>query len=294
MLAIGIDLGGTRIKSVLIDEGGQVLQQAYTDTNDGDDRVWKAAVSQAVGHMKSHIGHREFVIGMSAPGLPTDDHGAIAFMPGRMQGLEGFYWNNFLGHPAYVLNDAVAALMAEARFGAAQQVKHAVLLTLGTGVGGAILVDGKPYQGVFNKAGHIGHMVVDYQGDPDVTGMPGSLEECIGNCTIEKRSGGLYTSTHDLLKAYEQGHEAARNVWLLSVRQLAIALASVTNILSPEVIVLGGGITQANELLFEPLQEYLEQYEWRAGGNRVRIVKAAFADLAGAIGAAGFALGKTG
>ena len=61
MLAIGIDLGGTRIKSVLIDEGGQVLQQAYTDTNDGDDRVWKTAVSQAVGHMKSFIDQREFV-----------------------------------------------------------------------------------------------------------------------------------------------------------------------------------------------------------------------------------------
>lgn len=291
MLALGIDLGGTRIKSVLIDEAGQVLHQAYTDTHDGDDRLWKAAVAQAVGHMMSYIGHREFVIGLSAPGLPTADHGAIAFMPGRMQGLEGFSWGAFLGHPAFVLNDAVAALMAEARFGAAQQVKHAVMLTLGTGVGGAILIDGKPYQGVFNKAGHIGHMVVDYTGDPDVTGMPGSLEECIGNCTIEKRSGGQYTSTQELLKAYEQGNETARKVWLLSVRQLAIALASITNILSPEVIVLGGGITQADTLLFDPLQEYLSQYEWRAGGNRVRIEKAAYGDLAGAIGAAAFALG---
>ena len=67
------------------------------------------------------------------------------------------------------------------------------MLTLGTGVGGAILIDGKPYQGAFNKAGHIGHMVIDEGGDRDVTGMPGSLEECIGNCTIEKRSKGKFS-----------------------------------------------------------------------------------------------------
>ena len=80
-------------------------------------------------------------------------------MPGRMQGLENLVWKDFLQQPAYVLNDAVAAMMGEAKFGAAKNKKNVVMLTLGTGVGGAILIDGKPYQGAFNKAGHIGHMV---------------------------------------------------------------------------------------------------------------------------------------
>ena len=166
------------------------------------------------------------------------------------------------------------------------------MLTLGTGVGGAILIDGKPYQGAFNKAGHIGHMVVDHQGDADVTGMPGSLEECIGNCTIEKRSNGKFTSTQELLNAYHQGDQFAKAVWLKSINQLSLALASITNILSPEIISLGGGITEAGKSLFEPLETFMDQYEWRAGGNKTKIVKATYGDLAGAIGAAGFALKK--
>ena len=290
--AIGIDLGCTRIKAVLMDATGIVFHHFTMDTNDGDDARWKAAVQDAVKALKVKIGASDFVIGISAPGLPNEKNTSIAFMPGRMQGLENFEWNQHLNHPAFVLNDAVAAMMAEAKLGAAKNIKHAVMLTLGTGVGGAILIDGKPYQGAFGKAGHIGHMVINDEGDCDVTGMPGSLEECMGDCTVEKRSGGRYATTYDLVTAYKSGDEFAKTVWLKSVRQLAIGLASVSNILSPEIIVLGGGITKAGEDLFNPLQQYLAQYEWRAGGNGVQIVKAIYGDMAGAIGAACFALDK--
>ena len=290
--AIGIDLGGTRIKAVAITADGTILHSLYADTNDGDGAVWKKAVAETVNDLLLKINEKDIVIGISAPGLPDNSNRTIACMPGRMQGLENLVWKNFLQQPAYVINDAVAALMAEATFGSAKNKKHVVMLTLGTGVGGAILIDGKPYQGAFSKAGHIGHMVIDDEGDCDVTGMPGSLEECIGNCTIEKRSKGKFVSTHELLTAHRSGDTLAREVWLKSVRQLAIGLASVTNILSPELIVLGGGITEAGKDLFEPLQRYMEQYEWRAGGNKVEIIKATFGDLAGAIGAACFAMNK--
>jgi glucokinase len=288
--AIGIDLGGTRIKAVVVNVSGNILHQLYADTNDNDAAVWKKAVVETVRELLQRMNRKTAVIGISAPGLPDNSNEAIACMPGRMQGLENLVWKNFLQHPAYVINDAVAAMLAEAKFGAAKAKKHVVMLTLGTGVGGAILIDGKPYQGAFQKAGHIGHMVINDEGDCDVTGMPGSLEECIGNCTIKKRSKGKFISTHDLLVAYRNGNDVAKEVWLKSVRQLAIGLASVTNILSPQAIVLGGGITEAGNDLFEPLQQYMEQYEWRAGGNKVEIVKATFGDLAGAIGAACFAI----
>jgi glucokinase len=179
--------------------------------------------------------------------------------------------------------------LAEARFGAAKDKKNVIMLTLGTGVGGAILINGKPYQGAFHKAGHIGHMVVDSEGEPDIIGIPGSLEEAIGNCTIEKRSSGKYSSTQQLLEAYRNGNSFAAHVWLTSVKKLAIALASLTNILSPEMIILGGGITEAETDLFEPLEKYMAKYEWRASGNKAEIVKAQFGDLAGAVGAACFA-----
>jgi glucokinase len=291
-IAIGVDLGGTRIKAVAIGAEGNLLHENYQSTNDGDGMVWKNAVAVAITELRNSIKEEEINIGLSAPGLPNENNTAIAFMPGRMQGLENFCWKDFLRHPTYVLNDAVAAMIGEARFGAAKNKKNVVMLTLGTGVGGAILIDGKPYQGAFNKAGHIGHMAINDEGDPDVTGMPGSLEECIGNCTIEKRSKGKFTSTHELVDAYKNGDTFAKEIWLKSVRQLAIGLASVSNILSPEVIVLGGGIIQAGNDLFEPLKEYMNIYEWRPGGTKTEIVKASFGDLAGAIGAASYAMSK--
>ncbi|MBI2729364.1 MAG: ROK family protein [Sphingobacteriales bacterium] len=291
-ITIGIDLGGTRIKAVAINSAYEVLHQLYHPTNDGEGAVWKQAVADVVNDLLEKIKATNCIVGISAPGLPNEENTAIAFMPGRMEGLESFYWRDYLKQPTYVLNDAVAALMAELKFGAAINKKNVVMLTLGTGVGGAILIDGKPYQGSFSKAGHIGHMVINDEGDCDVTGMPGSLEECIGNCTIEKRSRGKFKSTHELLEAYRTGDEFAKTVWLKSVKQLAIGLASVTNILSPEIIVLGGGITEAGKDLFEPLREFIVQYEWRAGGNKVEIVKAMQGDMAGAVGAACFAIEK--
>ncbi len=288
-ITIGIDLGGTRIKGIVMDAEGNLLHQLYTATNDGDDSVWKKAIAETLNNLKKKAGINNCVIGISAPGLPNERNTAIAFMPGRLQGLENFDWSAFLHHSCFVLNDAVSGLMAEARLGIAKGKKNVVMLTLGTGVGGAILVNGKPYQGAFNKAGHIGHMVIDYKGDKDVTGMPGSLEDAIGNVTIEKRSGGKFYSTNELLASYRNGDEYAKDVWLLSVKKLAIGLASVTNILSPEMIILGGGITEAGKDLFEPLEDFMSEYEWRAGSNKTRIVKAHFGDVAGAMGAACYA-----
>ena len=290
--AIGIDLGGTRIKGSAVDTDGNILHRLYTPTYDGDGAVWKHAVADTVNDLLRKIEGDGSVIGISAPGLPSEDNTTIAYMPGRMQGLENFSWKEFLQRPTYVLNDAVAALIAETTSGAAKNKKHVVMLTLGTGVGGAVMIDGKPYLGAFNKAGHIGHMVINDERDRDVTGMPGSLEECIGNCTVEKRTKGKFTSTHDLLAACNNGDVFAKEVWLRSVKQLAIGIASITNILSPETIVLGGGIAEAGDVLFKPLSEYMEEFEWRIGGNKVEIVKALYGDLAGTIGAASFAMDK--
>ena len=288
-ITIGIDLGGTRIKAVAIDEAGNILYQNYQPTNDGDDSIWKQAVSTAVQEIQDKIQDKNAVIGISAPGLPNSSNSAIAYMPGRLQGLENFIWTDFLKSKTFVLNDAISAMMAEARFGAAKGRKNVIMLTLGTGVGGAILIDGKPYQGAFNKAGHLGHMVIDSDGEPDVIGIPGSLEDAIGNCTILKRSQGKYESTHQLLEAYRNGDSFASEIWLTSVKKLAIGLAALTNILSPEMIILGGGITEADNDLFEPLEKFMVNYEWRIGGNKTEIVKAQYGDLAGAVGVACFA-----
>ncbi|HOA37861.1 MAG TPA: ROK family protein [Flavihumibacter sp.] len=290
--AIGIDLGGTRIKVVLTDEAGNLLHREYADTCDDVDAVWKPKVAEIVTVLQQQLTGEPHAIGISAPGLPNKENTAIAYMPGRMPGLENFVWRDLLGQPVAVLNDAVAALIGEAKTGAAKNCNNAILVTLGTGVGGALLINGKPYQGSFNKAGHIGHMVVDETGEKDVTGMPGSLEECIGNCSISRRSKGRFESTRDLLTAYRQGDSFAADIWLISVRRLALALASVSNFLSPDTIVIGGGIAESDNDLFDPLNKWFDEFEWQPGGIRPKIVKAMQGDMAGAIGVASFALAQ--
>jgi glucokinase len=292
IVTIGIDLGGTRIKGVAIDAEGNILHQTYTATNDGEGEVWKVAVAKTVNELKQKLNIKKLIVGISAPGLPNKENTTIAFMPGRLEGLENFVWKDYLKCPAYVLNDGVAALVAEAKTGAAKNSTNAIMVTLGTGVGGALLINKQPYQGSFNKAGHIGHMVIDSNGDADVTNMPGSLEECIGNCTIEKRSKGRFSSTHDLLNAYRNGDEFAKHVWLTSVKKLAIGLASASNFISPDTIVVGGGIAEANDDLFIPMNKWFDEFEWQPGGIRPKIVKAIQGDLAGAFGAACFAMSK--
>ena len=237
---IGVDLGGTRIKTVALDADGELLFQLYTPTNDGNGDNWKQTVKSSIEEMVAHLHITDFVAGISAPGI-------------------------------------------------AQSQKNVVMLTLGTGVGGALLIDGKPYQGSFQKAGHIGHISLNCENDTDITGIPGSLEDAIGNCTVEKRSHGKYKDTYSLLEAYRKGDHFARWVWLTSVRKLSIAIASISNMLSPECVVLGGGIMEAGNDLIEPLETFLSLYEWRPGGNKVTILKAQFNDMAGAIGAACFA-----
>lgn len=292
-LIIGIDMGGTRIKGIVMDRHGQVVQKHLTPTNDDRGEGWKEAIHQTVHALRTHLDD-DVPVGISAPGLPDESHACIAFMPGRLQGLENFRWSEALNLNTYVLNDAVAALLAECRFGAARGKKHAALITLGTGVGGAILINGQPYLGMFQKAGHMGHMVVDDSAEPDVTMMPGSLEECIGNCTLEKRSLGRYHETRDLVEDYLRNDPFATWVWLSSVRKLSIGVASIINILSPECIILGGGIAEADGALFGPLRAFLDLYEWRPGAQQAEIIKAQFSDYSGAIGAACFAAEREG
>lgn len=286
--AIGIDLGGTRVKGVVVDTTGQILHQQYTNIENNN---WKQAIETTVAKLRVFVTGSP-LIGISAPGIPSAQNNCIQFMPGRLQGLEGMIWSDVFGTPTWVANDAIAAMAAEAKFGTATGVQHAIMLTLGTGVGGAILIDGKIYTGAFQKGGHLGHISLDHAGEQDITGTPGSLEDAVGNCTIAKRSEGRYQYTHELLEDVVKGDQRADAIWDLSVRKLAIGIASLTNVLSPELVILGGGITEAGALLFDRLAAYMAQYEWRAGGHSTRIVKAMYGDMAGAIGAAGFAMMK--
>ena len=190
-------------------------------------------------------------------------------MPGRLKGLEGFDWPLFLRRErgVTVLNDAQAALLGEVWQGAAKGLRHVILITLGTGVGGAILSDGWLLHGANHRAGHLGHISLDPFGPPDITGIPGSLEDAVGEATLAGRSGGRFRTTAELLRAVAGGDPDARRTWERSIRALGCGLASLVNVFDPEAIVIGGGIAQSGPLLYEPLQKVLDEVEWRPAGG---------------------------
>jgi glucokinase len=283
---IGIDIGGTQIKMSAFSSDGEILAHWTRDTGDRP-TSGVPAFAQAVRRMlrEANAGPATRV-GVAAPGVPARDGRSIAYQPGKMHGIEGFDWGTFLEREVPVLNDAHAALLGEVWQGAAKGAKDAILLTLGTGVGGAILSDGRLLKGSFGRAGHLGHVSVTEDAERSIFGTPGSLEAAIGNYTVAARSNGRFSSTRELVEAHCAGDAEATALWQRSLRTLARALASFINILDPEVVIIGGGITKAGPVLFKPLADYLDEIEWRPAGRRVSIVPAALGEWAGAYGAA--------
>ncbi len=290
--AIGLDIGGTNIKALAVTPGGRVLAHTVVPTGDTGQRGWPSNVRRAIDKITRAINQPPAWIGLAAPGLAAANQRSIAFMPGRLPGLEGLVWQKFfkVSHRVPVLNDAHAALLGEVWRGAARRSQNAILLTLGTGVGGAALVDGRLLRGQIGRAGHLGHISLDPTGAPDVARTPGSLEDAIGDCTVKARSGGRFDSTAKLVAASNAGDRDAQQVWKKSVQALAAGVASLINVLDPEVVVIGGGIAQAAAALFRPLKKLLNDFEWRPGGRKVRIVPAKLGDRAGAFGAAWHAI----
>lgn len=285
--SIGVDLGGTNIKIVAISNDGNVLEYLTCDTADAEGS-WAQTIKHNVDQIQSQRGQSPCHIGLAAPGLAASDGRSIAYMQGRLKGLQGFVWQDFLDSaaPVVVLNDAHAALLGEAWQGAAKGYRNVILLTLGTGVGGAVLVEGRLIKGQIGRAGHLGHVTVYSDGSPDIVNTPGSLEQMIGNYNIAERSGGRFSSTRLLVEAHLRGDKEATTIWLRSIFHLAAAIASFINAFDPEIVIVGGGIARAGAALFDPLRKELDRFEWRPLGHAVQVIPAALGEKAGAIGAA--------
>lgn len=292
--ALGIDIGGTNLKAVAVAPDGAVRHRGTQPSaaSTGSAAAWIAAARALVEEFTRAQGGVPERIGFSTCGLAARDGRSVADCPGKLAGIVGIDWTTALGRRELVpvLNDAHAALVGEAWSGAARGRRDVVLLTLGTGIGGAILSEGRLLRGAIGRAGHLGHLSLDPEGPVSIVGMPGAIEMLFGDATVPARTRGRFASTAALVAAHQAGDAEATAVWLRSVRDLACAIGSYINILDPELIVIGGGIAQAGDALFGPLAENLNRYEWRPRGHRVPIVRAELGEWAGAIGAARHAM----
>jgi len=288
--SIGIDLGGTNIKAVAVSLKGEVLgrESRVTQQASGSVESWTQTIRELIRRFESEQGEVAGHVGLATPGIIALDSRSVASCPGKLAGIEGFDWTPALGREETVplLNDAHAALVGEHWIGAAKRFANAILLTLGTGVGGAILSEGQLLRGAHGRAGILGFMSLDPFGARSVFGVPSPLEEWIGDHTVAARTGGKFGSTEQLVRGVREGNSVAQAAWRKSIRALAVAIASYGLILDIEAIVIGGGIAQAGADLFQPLAEELEQVEWRPGGERMEILPASLGSWSGAIGAA--------
>ena len=285
---LGIDIGGTNVKGVLIKDD-QIINMITRDTQRQDEN-WHDSIAGVYRELTQMTAESIESIGLSAPGVANENNRCIAFMPERFKGLEGFVWGELLGRDVLVLNDAHAALWAEAKWGEGKDFNNIVMLTLGTGIGGGLLIDGKLHQGFMKRAGHLGHVSINaYDHASSIAGTPGSLEDAMGEITLAHRSKNRFQHTHALVKAYKEGDTWATYVWLNAVRILSVSIVSFCNAFSPDLVVLAGGITKAGNDLLKPLNDFLDIYEWRPGGKSTPIKIARYEDYAGAIGAALYA-----
>ena len=197
-------------------------------------------------------------------------------MRGRLGGIGGLDWTaSWAGPtPVPVLNDAQAALLGEAWLGAAAGCRNVALLTLGTGVGGAAMVDGRLLRGHLGRAGHLGHVCLDPAGRPTSSARRAAWRTRSATAPSHAPHGRAVPSTLALAAAAAGGDKDAAAVWAAPSAPWPAAIASLINVLDPEVFIIGGGIAAAGDALFGPLRAELDGIEWRPHGRQVRVVPA--------------------
>jgi glucokinase len=314
--AIGVDIGGTNlVVGVVRAEGGRPL--AITSRPTDCDRGADAAVAD-IGEMADevvaaalarHGGTRDRVVGVGI-GCP----GPLDLARGRILETPNLGWPDYpireriaarIGLPATLDNDATCATYGEWWQGAARGVRNVAGVTLGTGIGGGLIVDGRVVRGASGTAGHLGHMTIDLEGRLCGCGNQGCLEAYASGTAIAARARegieagakseiarlvGGDLSRISALTVYEAlllGDGHARAIMVETGEYLGAGLANVVNLFNPEVIVVMGGVTKAGEHLFAPLRAAVKRRAFPTAVEACRIVPGELAGAAGVVGAAG-------
>jgi len=278
--SIGIDVGGTKCHGVCVDVNGEVLAEVRYPTPPVADLVpLLAAMFHELGGTTSW--------GIGDPGLITPEGVVKASpnMPGAFNVPVGPQLREQLGISVHVENDATMAAFGEWKAGAARGAENAVMVTLGTGIGGGIVMSGKLQRGANGFAGEIGHMVVQCDGDECVCGRRGCWERYASGSALKMLSGG--SSGEEVFAAAAAGDAKALEVVDAYAQWIAVGLASLTNICDPEIIVLGGGVVDSVGVVMDAVRtsfiDALYSAQWRA---HPQLVTAELGARAGAIGSA--------
>lgn len=309
VLTIGVDIGGTKIAAGVVDDDGVILAKVRYDTDADDLQALDASIVAAISELRSS--YDVSAVGLAAAGFIAPSRDVVRFAP-------NIAWREYplgpniaraLGIPIVVENDANAAGWGEFQFGAGRDVKHMVMVTIGTGTGGAIIVDGHLLRGAFGMAGEIGHMNMVPHGHYCGCGHEGCLErygsgqaltlaarhravtDPVGAQNMLALAGeGKRIKGYHVTQAAAAGDSVAIEILEQLGYWIGMAGASLAAVLDPELIVLGGGVADSGELFIDAARGgFLDHLSARGHRPEARIELAVLGNDAGLIGAADLA-----
>ncbi len=289
-VAVGVDVGGTKILAVALgDDGVEVVGENRCATPDHADELIDA-IADAAADAARDAGATVGALCVGVPGL-VDRDGVMRFganLPGIVEQPLRAIFGERLGVPVRIDNDANVAAWGERVAGAGTGADHLLMVTLGTGIGGGIVLNGELYRGAHGMAGELGHFVVQLDGDECACGQRGCWERYASGTALNRiaREGG-FESSEAVVAAARDDDEAALAVIATFTRWVAIGLAGFANAFDPECIVLGGGLIEVGDLLLDPIRSQFGRLV-EGGEHRpeVPILPATLGERAGAIGAA--------
>jgi glucokinase len=307
---VGVDMGGTKLLAGALDENLDVHHRAHRDMRELDQEALLAAVVDAVEEVRAASEVPAAAVGFGIP-CTIDQTRGMAVQAVNLP-LHDVPFRDLmaerLGLPVFVDNDANVAALAEHRFGAARGTRHSVTLTVGTGIGGGLVLDDRLYRGAVGAGAELGHMVVDMDGPPCQGNCPnrGCLEAVASGTALAREAtaaaarvpesalGEAAASGREVTGALvtelaHDGDSVSREVIALIGRRLGAGISSLVNVFNPEAVIVGGGVMGAGDLLLDPARAEVAWRALRPQRDLVQILPARFGAEAGMIGAAALA-----
>jgi glucokinase len=310
-LTVGVDVGGTKILGGVVDASGKVLATSRRDTpREGGSALTKTIAEVALELMQKHS---ITAVGVSAAGFVSSDRKTMLATPNIAD------WNGvqldveltkLIGLPVVIENDANAAAWGEAKFGAGRNQAHMMMLTIGTGVGGGIVVNNELYRGAFGIAAEFGHLRVVPEGHLCGCGARGCFEQYASGSALRRHAREAISASPDLARnllargdgtidgltgqaitdAAREGDAVALAAFQTTAQYLGAGIASLAVLLDPSCVVIGGGVIDAGEILLAPTREAMKRYMPFAGKHPYpEIVAAELGNEAGLVGVADLA-----
>ena len=310
-LTVGVDVGGTKVLGGVVDASGKVLATSRRDTpREGGSELTQTIAAVALELMQEHS---ISAVGVSAAGFVSSDRKTMLATPNIAD------WNGvqldleltkLIGLPVVIENDANAAAWGEAKFGAGRSQKHMMMLTIGTGVGGGIVINNELYRGAFGVAAEFGHLRVVPEGHLCGCGARGCFEQYASGSALRRHAREAISASPDLARnllargdgtidgltgqaitdAAREGDAVALAAFQTTAQYLGAGIASLAVLLDPSCVVIGGGVIDAGEILLAPTREAMKRYMPFAGKHPYpEIVAAELGNEAGLVGVADLA-----